>query len=95
MYSFIVIISSTNKYRKQKQNAYLSVTCRQNDNYIHIYDGKMANCCQKVRGNKTNQRPKQQQKQTNEQKTTTTITNNKQNGRRGVGVKKQITNRKV
>ena len=25
----------------------------------------MADCCQKVRGNKTNQRPKQQQKQIN------------------------------
>ena len=26
----------------------LSVTYRQNDNYKDIYDGKMANCCQKV-----------------------------------------------
>ena len=33
----------------------MSVTYRQNDNYIDIYDGKMANCCQKVRGNKTKQ----------------------------------------
>ena len=39
----------------------MSVTYRQNDNHTDIYDGKMANCCQKVRGNKTNQRPKQQQ----------------------------------
>ena len=45
----------------QKQYAYLSDTYRQNDNYTDIYDGKMANCCQKVRDNKTNQRPKQQQ----------------------------------
>ena len=39
----------------------MSVTYGLNDNYTDIYDGKMANCCQKVRGNKTNQRPKQQQ----------------------------------
>ena len=44
------IISSTNKYRKQKQYAYLSVAYRQNDNYTDIYGGKMADCCQKVRG---------------------------------------------
>ena len=65
----------------------MSVTYGQNDNYTDIYDGKMVNCCQKVRGNKANQRPKQQQnkkekenKQTN--KTTTNKTkqnNNKQN----------------
>ena len=42
----------------------MSVTYRQNDNYTDIYDGKIANSCQKLRGNKTNQRPKQQQKET-------------------------------
>ena len=40
-----------------------------NDNYTDIYDGKMANCCQKVRGNKTNQRPKQNKKQKNTKNT--------------------------
>ena len=70
MYSFIVIISSQQVQETQdrrgggltgqevqetqKHYAYLSVTYRQNDNYILIYDGKMANCCQNVRGNKTN-----------------------------------------
>ena len=55
----------------------LSVTYGQHDNYTDIYDGKMAICCQKVRGNKPNQRPKQRPKQkqnkqnkTNKQKTT-------------------------
>ena len=38
------------------QYAYLSVTFRQHDNYTDVYDGKMANCCQKVRGKKANQR---------------------------------------
>ena len=52
------------KKSEATQYAYLSVTYGQNDNYTDIYDGEMANCCQKVRGNKTNQRPKQQQKQT-------------------------------
>ena len=48
----------------QKQYAYLSVTYIQNDNHTDTYDGKMANYCQNVRGNKTNKRPKwQQQKQ--------------------------------
>ena len=51
IYSVIVIISSANKYRKQKQYAYLTITYRSNDNYTDIYNGKMANCCQKVRGN--------------------------------------------
>ena len=60
-----------NKYvqETQKQYAYLSVTYGQNDNYTDIYDGKMANCCQKVGGNKTNQRPKQRQKQKTKSKT--------------------------
>ena len=49
------------------QYAYLNVTYRHSDNYTGIYDGKMANCIKKVRGNKTNQRPNQQQKQTNKQ----------------------------
>ena len=65
-----LFIHRNRKFNKQVQEtqthyAYLSVTYRQNANYIHIYDGKMANCCQNVRGNKANQRPKQQQKQTN------------------------------
>ena len=42
----------------QKQYAYLSVTYIQNDNHTDTYDGKMANYCQNVRGNKTNKRPK-------------------------------------
>ena len=59
-----------NKYvqETQKQYAYLSVTYGQNDNYTDIYDGKMANCCQKVGGNKTNQRPKQRQNRKQNQK---------------------------
>ena len=47
IYSFIVIISLTNDktvQETQKQYAYLRVSYWQNDNYIHIYDGKMANC---------------------------------------------------
>ena len=44
----------------------------------------MENFCQKVRGNKTNQRPKQQQ---NKNKN-----NNNKTGGGGRGVKKQITN---
>ena len=51
MCSFIVIISSTNKYRKHKSSMLISsVTYRQNGNYTDIYDVKMANCCQNVRG---------------------------------------------
>ena len=42
----------------------------QNDNYTDIYDGKMANCCQKVRGSKANQRPKQQQNNQQQQQKT-------------------------
>ena len=77
----------------------------QNDNYTGIYDGKMANCCQKVRGDRTNQRPKQQQKQkqakqkkTNPKQQTTTTTKREEGpgcGGGGWGVKKQITNRMV
>ena len=33
----------------------------ENDNYTDIFNGKMVNCCQKVRGNKPNQTPKRQQ----------------------------------
>ena len=33
----------------------MSVTYGQHDNYTDIYDGKMANFCQNVRGNKPNQ----------------------------------------
>ena len=56
------------KKSEATQYAYLSVTYGQNDNYTDIYDGEMANCCQKVRGNKTNQRSKQQQKQNKQTK---------------------------
>ena len=56
------------RYRKHKSSMAIWVfTYRQNDHYIHIYNGRMENCCQKVRGNKTKQRPKQQQKQRNKQ----------------------------
>ena len=49
----ILFIHRNHKFNKevqetQKQYAYLSVTYGQNDNYIDIYDGKMANSCQKV-----------------------------------------------
>jgi len=52
------------KKSEATQYAYLSVTYGQNDNHADIYDGKMANCCQNVRGNKTNQTTKTKQKQT-------------------------------
>ena len=60
----ILFIHRNHKFNKevqetQKQYAYLSVTYGQNDNYTVIYDGMMANWCQKVRGKKT--KPKQQQ----------------------------------
>ena len=57
----IVFIHRNYKFNKsvqetEKQYAYLSVTFRQHDNYtVFFYDGKMANCCQKVRGKKANQ----------------------------------------
>ena len=41
------------KWVQETQNQYAyfeSVTYRQNGNYTDIYDGKMANCCQKVQG---------------------------------------------
>ena len=38
--------------KTQKQYA-VCVTYRYNDNHTDNYDGKMANCCQNVRGNKT------------------------------------------
>ena len=50
-----------------------------------IYDGKMANCCQNVRGNKT-KKDQNDNKQTNKQKK-----QQQQNGRRGWGLKKQLT----
>jgi len=57
----IVFIHRNYKFNKsvqetEKQYAYLSVTFRQHDNYTDVYDGKLANCCQKVRGKKANQR---------------------------------------
>ena len=72
----------------------MSVTYKHNDNYTDIYDGKMANCCQKVRGNKTKQRPKQQQKQTkNKNKQTNTKTKNYRNNNEtgGIGQNKKLT----
>ena len=54
-----------------------------NDNHTDIYDGKMANCCQKVRGNKTKQRPKQQQK------------TNKQTNKQAKQQKQNINNKKL
>ena len=80
----------------------MSVNYGQNDNYRDIYDGKMANCCQKVRDNKLNQRQKQQQKQTNKQnhkkiqhQNKTNNNNNNKTGGEVRGVKKQIANRMV
>ena len=72
IYSFIVIISSTNKYRKHKSNMLiwvLPIDKKNHDNYTDIYDGKMANCCQKVRGNKIKQRPKTTTKTNKQNKT--------------------------
>ena len=71
----ILSIHRDHKFNKQVQEtqmqyAYLSVTYRQNNNYTDIYDGKMTNCCQKVRGSKPNQRPKQR-KRTKTKKTKT------------------------
>ena len=66
----------------QKQYSYLSVTYIQNDNHTDTYDGKMANYCQNVRGNKTNKRPKWQQN-TNKTKQK----QQQQNGRRRRGLK--------
>ena len=71
----IVFIHRNYKFNKsvqetEKQYAYLSVTFRQHDNYTDFYDGKMANCCQKVRGKKANQRA-------NNNKTKTKQTNNR------------------
>ena len=51
----------------------------------------MANCCQNVRGNKTNKRPKLQQQQQQQK----TKQQQQQTGRRGRGFKKQITNQMV
>ena len=64
----------------QNDNSYWSVTYIQNDNHTDICDGKMANYCQNVRGNKTNKRPKWQQK-TNKQ--TKQKQQQQQNGLRG------------
>ena len=82
------------------QYAYLSVTFRQHDNYTDVYDGKMANCCQKARGNKKNQRinyNKTKQKKKEKENKQTTNQKSKQNnnktggwGWRGI---KQITTR--
>ena len=50
----------------------------------------MANCCQNVRGNKTKTKITTKNKQTNKTKQ-----KQQQNGRRGRGLKKQITKRMV
>ena len=76
----------------------MSVTYRQHDNYTDIYGGKMANCCQKVRGNKPktkqqqNKKQKQNKKQTNKQKQKQKNNKNK-TGRWVRRVIKQITTR--
>ena len=49
----------------------------------------MANCCQNVRGNKTKKDQNDNKKQTNKQ--TKQKTKQQQNGRRGWGLKKQLT----
>ena len=51
----------------------------------------MANCCQTVRGNKTNKDQNDNKKQTNKQ-TKQKTKQQQQNGRSGWGLKKQITN---
>ena len=55
VYSFIVIINFKKiSTGNTKAVCLFECYCRQNDNYTDIYDGKMANCCQKVRDSKTN-----------------------------------------
>ena len=49
----------------------------------------MANCCQNIRGNKTKKDQNDNKKQTNKQ--TKQKTKQQQNGRRGWGLKKQLT----
>ena len=75
----------------------MSVTYRQNDNYTDIYDGKIANSCQKIRGNKTKQRPKQQQNKTKQKQNKANKTNkqNKTKREEAAGVIKQVINRMV
>ena len=63
----------------QKQYAYLSVTYIQNDNHTDTYDGKMANYCQNVRGNKTKDQ-NDNKKQTNKQNKTKTTTTKRAEG---------------
>ena len=56
-------------------------------NHTDIYDGKIANCCQNVRGNKTNKT--KMATQTNKQtKQKTKQQQQQQNWRRGAGVEK-------
>ena len=57
----------------------MSVTYGQNDNYRNIYDGKTANCCQNVRGNKT------KTKMTAKANKLKTTKNNKNNNKMGGG----------
>ena len=54
----------------------MSVTYRQNDNYGDIYDGKMANCCQKVISKKATTKNNDNQDQNNNNKTHTHKNNN-------------------
>ena len=45
IYSFIVIINSTTKYKKHESSMLISVLPIDNMIITDIYDGKMANCC--------------------------------------------------
>ena len=70
----------------------MSVTYGQNDNYTDIYDGKMANCCENVRGNKklkkseTKTKQKAKAKQKNKQTKQTKTKTNKKREERGGGL---------
>ena len=90
-----LFVRRNNKLNKQvqeaqQQYAYLRVTYKRNDNYI--YDGQMADYCQKSKA--TKHTPPKNKQTTTTQKTTTTHTQNN-NNKTGevVGGKKQITNR--
>ena len=45
IYSFIVIINSTTKYKKHESSMLISVLPIDNMIITDIYDGKMADCC--------------------------------------------------
>ena len=67
----------------------MNVTYGQNDNYTDIYDGKMANSCQEVRGNKAkkdqNESKNKQNKTKQKQNKTKTRTTKRE---KGTGVEK-------